>query len=146
MIIRCATHSDYSSLIGLYTELHDKVPFDDDTVGRNAWDELIAHPGTKVFCVEIDNKLVAATTIHVLPNMTYGGRPYGLIENVIISQNYRRLGIGSKVMQQAIDHAWSKKCYKIMLLTGQHREAAKFYEKLGFSSSEKTGMIIRSET
>ena len=87
--------------------------------------------------------LLGMVTLHILPNMTYLGRPYGLIENVVTRAANRMGGIGRQLMTHAIDYAWSQDCYKIMLLTGKQAKASGFYRKLGFSQDEKFGMIMR---
>lgn len=145
MYLRPAKLSDLPSFITLYGELHGRTSLTDDDTGRCAWCNVLKHPGTIILCAVEREEIVSAVTLHVLPNITYGGRSYGLIENVITRTPHRGKGIASLVMQEAIKHAWDKKCYKIMLLSGKHREAIPFYEKLGFSSEEKTGMIIRNE-
>jgi GNAT superfamily N-acetyltransferase len=106
--------------------------------------QVLTHPGTSIL-VAGDGPLFGAVTLHVLPNLTYGGRPYALIENVITDQNHRGRGIGRNLMNAAIDAARDQRAYKVMLLTGQARAAVTFYEKLGFSADEKTGMILRLE-
>ncbi|MEX0370881.1 MAG: GNAT family N-acetyltransferase, partial [Tateyamaria sp.] len=90
-----------------------------------------------------EQTLVAMATLHVLPNVTQGGRPYALIENVVTHAGHRGTGAGRRVMDAAIAAAWDADCYKIMLLTGRTAEARGFYEKLGFVADEKWGMTIR---
>ncbi|MEO1364479.1 MAG: GNAT family N-acetyltransferase [Pseudomonadota bacterium] len=82
-------------------------------------------------------------TLHILPNMTQGGRPYALIENVVTHAEHRGAGHGRQVMEAAVAAAWAADCYKIMLLTGQTAQARGFYEALGFSADEKWGMTLR---
>ena len=75
--------------------------------------------------------------------MTYGGRPYGLVENVVTLAARRGQGIGTLVLEHVINAAWQAGAYKIMLQTGRARGALRFYEGLGFSRTEKHGMILR---
>jgi GNAT superfamily N-acetyltransferase len=80
--------------------------------------------------------------LQVVPNLTRGARPYGLIENVVTRQDKRGQGYGSAVLKAALDLAWEKGCYKVMMLTG--RKDAKvfgFYEKAGFKAGVKTGFV-----
>ncbi|KIN65213.1 GCN5-related N-acetyltransferase [Sulfitobacter noctilucicola] len=46
-------------------------------------------------------------------------------------------------MQAALDAAWRANAYKVMLMTGQARDATGFYESLGFSAKDKFAMVIR---
>jgi len=92
---------------------------------------------------EVDGRLLGMATIHLLPNMTSGGRPYGLVENVVTDTEYRGTGVGSAVLQACVEHAKAEGAYKLMLLTGEARDAVGFYEKLGFTGHEKHGLIYR---
>ena len=75
--------------------------------------------------------------------MPYGGRPYGLIENVVTLAPHRGQGLGRAVMQALIAAADVADAYKIMLLTGQGRDAKGFFLALGFDADEKHGLILR---
>ena len=139
MMVRALTVEDWDSVEPLYWELTRSGA----VAGREMFETVLSHPGTTVFgCVE-DGQVLAMTTLHVLPNLTYGGRPYGLIENVASRAARRGQGLGRRVMTRAIDAAQEAGCYKVMLLTGKGREAKGFYEAVGFSADEKWGMMIR---
>jgi hypothetical protein len=46
------------------------------------------------------------------------------------------------VLAQALSHAWSVNCHKVMLLTGSKSEVTfKFYESAGFDRYEKQAFI-----
>lgn len=83
-------------------------------------------------------------TLHLLPNVTWGGRPYGLVENVVTHPKHRRSGIGRAVLTAALDHAWTHQAYKVMLMTGDKRGVRGFYEAVGFSAEDKHAMVIRA--
>ncbi len=103
------------------------------------------HPGTAVFGAFSGHDLAAMLTLHLLPNVLWQGRPYGLIENVVTRQRFQRQGFGRLVMQAAIDAAWDADAYKVMLMTGQKRGAAGFYEALGFTGKDKFAMVLRRD-
>lgn len=143
-VIRRATLEDAAELVGIFAQLHPKhaaLEIDRHILHVT---QVLSHPGTSVF-VAGGPPLMGAVTLHVLPNATYGGRPYALIENVITDQCHRGQGIGRKLMEAAIAAARADNAYKVMLLTGKTRAASGFYSKLGFSSGEKEGMILRLE-
>ncbi|KLN61942.1 hypothetical protein WH96_05225 [Kiloniella spongiae] len=159
--MRLARETDYASVVELYAEFGGVVPGISGEEGLAQWRTLLAHPGTSVIVAVDESKkatvaeqesdqtcapICSIVTLHVLPNMTYLGRPYALIENVITSQRYRGQGLGRQVMERAIDMAWQAGAYKIMLLTGKGRKdggAKGFYESLGFSDEDKYGMTLR---
>jgi GNAT superfamily N-acetyltransferase len=141
--IRLAGSDDYPAIVALYRELVGEIPVAEGEAGRAHWRALLSHSSTSVLAAETDRRIVAMATLHILPNMTYGGRPYALIENVVTAKDHQGQGFGRQVMQAAIARAWDAGAHKIMLLTGKKRGARPFYEKLGFDPDEKFGMTLR---
>ena len=73
----------------------------------------------------------------VIPNLTRGGAPYGLIENVVTDAARRGKGYATAILHAAAERAWAHDCYKIMLLTGSKEPATlRFYEKAGVRAVE----------
>lgn len=141
MIARPLTLDDFDDALLLYQILtRDPVPVTTDPA---AFDAIVAHAGTTVFGMEHMGKIISMLTLHLLPNMTSGGRPYGLIENVVTDPDHRGSGMGRSVMEAAFDHARKQDAYKLMLMTGTARGALGFYEKMGFSGQEKYGLVMR---
>ena len=141
MPVRVLTAADAGDCIQLYRELTVGPPPSDE----NLFLQVIQHPGTTIYGKVLDGRVVAMATLHVLPNVTWGGRPYALVENVVTTLDYRGKGYGRETLEAACDEAWAQDCYKIMLLTGQGRNAIGFYESVGFSRDNKFGMIIRRD-
>ena len=141
MIVRKLESHDWQAASGLYAQLnsHRKGQLGDQA----QFEAIISHPGTAIFGAFLDGRLSAIATLHLLPNMSYAGRPYGLIENVVADAEMRETGLGRAVMQAAIDTAREAGAYKVMLLTGRANDAIGFYEKLDFNADEKAGMILR---
>ena len=108
-----------------------------------AFQAIIDHPGTSIMGAEAQGQIVSMATLHLLPNVTYGGRPYGLIENVVTLPAHRGRGFGAAVMHALLDRAWAAEAYKVMLLTGKTYGARDFNEKLGFEADDKFGMTLR---
>lgn len=132
---------DFKDALRLYQALtRDPVPV---STSIDAFDAILGHSGTSIIGAQIDGQVIAMVTLHLLPNMTSGGRPYSLIENVVCDPAFRGNGIGRAVLQTAIDRARDADSYKIMLMTGTARGALGFYEKLGFSNHEKHGLVLR---
>ncbi len=137
---RVLTEADTSDALALYSEL----TFGPKDLSRGDFLRVIAHPGTTVFGLDLDGALAAMMTLHVLPNVTWSGRPYALIENVVTRSDLQGRGHGKHLMRDVCASAWAQGVFKIMLLTGQKRGATGFYEACGFSSEDKTAMVIRA--
>ncbi len=141
MIIRPLHSGDFSAALRLYRILtRDPVPVSDSSA---AFDAVLNHSGTTILGMEHEGAIIAMTTLHLLPNMTSGGRPYALVENVVTDPEHRGQGVGRQVLQACIDRAKSENAYKVMLLTGEARGVRGFYEKLGFSGHQKHGLVLR---
>jgi ribosomal protein S18 acetylase RimI-like enzyme len=64
-----------------------------------------------------------------------GGR-VALLEDMVVSPNARGSGVGSMLLEQAIQSAKSEGCKRITLLTDKANEPAqRFYQKQGFCFS-----------
>lgn len=137
--VRALGGEDTEAALSLYTAL----TLGPKEVSAQAFHGVLGHPGTTVFGAEGAGAILGMATLHVLPNVTWSGRPYGLVENVITHPDHRLQGIGRAVLQAALDHAWQATAYKVMLMTGQKRGAKDFYEAVGFSSEDKHAMVVR---
>lgn len=145
IVIRELQKNDLKKLMMLYRTLH---PNDENIINQSIlenFDEMQRNPHfTKYFVIELSDKIIASCCISVIPNLTRGGKPYAVIENVITDPDYRRNGYGTKIMKHAIDYARQSNCYKVMLLSNAKRKAAhQFYEKLGFDPEDKNGYIVK---
>lgn len=134
---------DFDDALALYRDLVGTIPVLEGAAGRARFGEILTHPGTVVVGAVLDQRVVAMATLHLMPNMTFGGRSYGLVENVVTRRDDQGQGFGRAVMQDVIARAWAADAYKIMLLTGRTLGARGFYEKLGFGTGDKHGMTLR---
>ena len=142
-MIRPLKHADYADARIPYEALSTGETLPTVEKGRVAFDSIIAHLGTQIIGAEHEGKIVSMATLHLLPNITYNARFYAVVENVVTHPDYQGQGWGRRVMETLAQTAWNADAYKIMLLTNQSRGARGFYEKLGYSSDEKHGMILR---
>lgn len=141
--IRDAVEDDLCSLQSLYSHLdrHNVSCTPDEAAA--IFREFLLGRGNAILVGTIDDALVTSCTLVVVPNLTRGGKPYALIENVVTRAEWRKQGFGSAILKAAIRRAWDSGCYKVMLMTGSKRpETLRFYESVGFVQS-KTGFQIR---
>ncbi|MEY9181394.1 GNAT superfamily N-acetyltransferase [Bradyrhizobium sp. USDA 326] len=67
-----------------------------------------------------------------------------MIENVVTHADYRRHGLGRRVLARALEIGWQADCYKVLLATGSKRESTlRFYEGAGFERGGKTYFEVR---
>lgn len=145
MEIREIEENELNELLDLYSHLHssdDPLPRID--VVSAIWREIRASPNIKYFGLYVDGRLVSSCTISIIPNLTRGCRPYGVIENIVTHKDFRRKCYGRDILVHALEYAWSRDCYKVMLQTGRKDEATfRFYESVGFDRHEKQAFLAR---
>lgn len=129
--VRPAQRDDMAGVLSLYRQLNP----DDATVEHHtaemAWSALLSSDLTTVFVIDIGGVLVSSCTLAIVPNLSRGARPYGVIENEPCC------------MLPSTGHG-AANCYKVLLATGSQRESTlRFYEGAGFQRGGKTYFEIR---
>jgi GNAT superfamily N-acetyltransferase len=141
--IRAVEQADLPALLELYRDLNPDDPPLALPDATSIWQQTSNHSGIAIFVGVLEGALVTSCTLIVVPNLTRGGLPYALIENVVTSAKHRKQGHGAAVLKHAFAEAWKHGCYKIMLLTGSKNPATlRFYSGVGFEQN-KTGFQIR---
>jgi len=75
---------------------------------------------------------------------TAEGAPVCWLEDMIVRPEHRGGGLGSRLLQAAIEHARAQGFARITLLTDQANAAAqRFYERHGFAESAMTALRLR---
>jgi len=134
---------ELEELLDLYKHLHrDDTELAHDEKLSTLLEEMLADRKMHILVIEKDQVLVSSCVLAIIRNLTRGGRPYAIIENVVTHSDYRLKGLGQAIIREALDIAWKNNCYKVMLLTGRSDEGTlKFYENCGFVQGVKTGFI-----
>jgi GNAT superfamily N-acetyltransferase len=145
MEIREIRESELSELLALYQYLHESDdPLPESDVVEGIWKQIQADPNLKYWGVFVDGRLVSSCALCIILNLTRGCRPYGVIEQVVTHIDHRRKGYGQAVLTAALRYAWSRNCYKVMLLTGRKNEATyQFYESVGFDRHAKQAFLAK---
>jgi GNAT superfamily N-acetyltransferase len=143
LTIRAADQQDLPSLLELYRQLHPNDETMSPAVASNILTQFLQYSGSAIFVGLRDDIVVTTCALIIIPNLTRGGAPYALIENVVTDAQHRKQGYGKVILKTAISAAWRYDCYKVMLLTGSKDPATlRFYEEVGFEQS-KTGFQAR---
>ncbi len=143
-MFREAGAADFASVMQLYRQLHPGDVVVPEQRAQTVYDEILRTPGMRLFLLEEDGVAIASTYLNVIPNLTRGAAPYGVVENVIVDAARRGTGVGKAVMAGTLQAAWDAGCYKVMLLTGSKRESTHaYYRACGFVAGEKTGFVAR---
>ena len=87
-----------------------------------------------IFVMEKNSKIIGCYQIMFLPHISFKGSKRGQVESVRIRSDFRRCGLGSKLMKHALGVARENGCSIVQLTTNKKRKGiSKFYKSLGFS-------------
>lgn len=133
MIVESVQLSDLKSLSELYEELNGITT--DINKMRDNLEWILLNPDYYLMCVKNEiNQLIGSALGIVCHDIVGECRPFMVLENMIVSKKYRKLGVGKKLVQQVEQIARNRNCYYIMLVSLlKRKEAHKFYQSLGYS-------------
>jgi GNAT superfamily N-acetyltransferase len=144
MQIRPVKRNEYGQLLGLMRQLNPLDPAA-SAIELQVFKEIINSKYLNLIVAEDEGFLLGSCYINVIPNITRGGRPYAVIENVVTDATHRNQGIGKSLLDHAVKLAWEQNCYKVMLMSGRKEKSVHaFYQKCGFNADEKQAYIQRA--
>ena len=99
-------------------------------------ERIISSPETGLIVVaRQDNQIIGMVNLLFTISTALGDR-VALLEDMVVSPNARGSGVGSRLLEQAIQFARLNGCKRITLLTDSTNESAqRFYQKHGFGFS-----------
>ena len=106
-MIREATAEDFHAVMRLYRQLHADDPVVDDTAGRQIFEDMLSSPMLRVMILEHEGAVAATAYLNIVPNLTRGASPYAVIENVVVDESLRGIGLGKQLMAATLDVAWN---------------------------------------
>src|ERR1700682_1009824 len=115
-----------------------------DSEVSSSCDHLLGSPGVLVIVAESGSSIASTCMLAIVPSIANGGRPFGVIEHVVTAKTQRRRGLARSVLEHALRLAWSRNCYKIILLSGADRTGAhRVYESVGFRGDVEFGFVAK---
>jgi ribosomal protein S18 acetylase RimI-like enzyme len=96
---------------------------------------LIQEKNSTVFVAKFEEEIVAMVTLQKLVSSAVGGYS-GLIEDFVVHEEFKHLGIGSHVLNALMQHAQTHSFKRLQLACDEHNELAQaFYLKKRFKKS-----------
>jgi glucosamine-phosphate N-acetyltransferase len=98
--------------------------------------EEISTIGEIIICYILDKKdniiinIIGTGTIIYEPKIIHGGKYVGHIEDIVVSEKHRNLGIARSILTELKKFAYKRDCYKVILDCSE--ENIGFYEKNDF--------------
>ena len=137
LTIRDAVLADLPAVVAMLND--DKLGStrenpDDMAPYEAAFAEVDADPNQRLVVLERDGELVGTFQLSIIPGVSQRGLKRAIIESVRVATSERGSGLGTVMMQWAIDEARRRGCRLIQLTSNAERpDAHRFYERLGFA-------------
>ncbi len=141
--VRPATEADLPRLLELLQQLsldtpRERVTSPPPQTYQRAFQQISADERQQLFVVEDGGRVVGTACLIIVPNLSHEGRPYALLENVVVDATERSAGYGELLMRHAISKAQRAGCYKLALTSNKRRpDAHRFYQRLGFRATSE---------
>ncbi|MHA6252631.1 GNAT family N-acetyltransferase [Oceanobacillus sp. CAU 1775] len=108
-----------------------------------AFQAIKADPNNELIVALSGSQILGVQQLTFTPYITHQGGWRATIEGVRTLRSARGLGVGTALIQWAIDRARERGCHLIQLTTDKSRdEALHFYRKLGFQPTHE-GMKLK---
>ena len=141
--IRPATGADLPHVLRLLGEMYPEDPVLSAAGSARIWAEIEAQSGRSLLVADGGSDSVVGTVdCVVMPNLSRGGRPRLVLENLVVSESHRRRGVGRLLMDEVRRTAEREGCYKIQFLAAQDAYVHAFYRSCGFTPWEGGGFFL----
>lgn len=139
LIIRPATRSDLPAIVAMLADdplgATRESP-DDLTPYQEAFARLAADPQQHLVVAERKGRTVGTLQLTVIPGLSRRGSTRTIIEGVRIDATERGSGLGTELIEWAVDTSRSLGADLVQLTSDATRtDAHRFYERLGFTAS-----------
>ncbi|MFF4350491.1 GNAT family N-acetyltransferase [Streptomyces sp. NPDC001530] len=109
---------------------------DDLTPYLAALERLSGDPNQHVVVATREGRVVGTLQLTVIPGLSRKGATRSIIEGVRIHADERGSGLGTQLIEWAIDESRRQDCQLVQLTSDVTRtDAHRFYERLGFTAS-----------
>ncbi|MCX4448037.1 MULTISPECIES: GNAT family N-acetyltransferase [unclassified Streptomyces] len=137
--IRRATADDLAEIVALLADdplgAQRESP-DDLAPYRSALRRLTDDPNQHMMVAVREKRVVGTLQLTVIPGLSRRGSTRSVIEGVRIHADERGSGLGTRLIQWAVDESRRQGCQLVQLTSDATRtDAHRFYERLGFVAS-----------
>jgi GNAT superfamily N-acetyltransferase len=137
--IRPATADDVSAIVAMLADdplgAQRESP-DDLTPYLSALQRLASDPNQHLVVAAREGRVVGTLQLSVIPGLSRRGATRSIIEAVRIHADERGSGLGTRLIEWAIDESRRQGCQLVQLTSDNSRtDAHRFYERLGFTAS-----------
>ncbi|GAA4065926.1 GNAT family N-acetyltransferase [Streptomyces shaanxiensis] len=137
--IRPAVADDIPAIVGMLADdplgAQRESP-DDLTPYLAAFERLRSDPNQHLIVAVRESRVVGTLQLTVIPGLSRRGSTRSIIEGVRIHTDERGSGLGTQLIEWAIEESRRQNCQLVQLTSDNSRtDAHRFYERLGFTAS-----------
>ncbi|GHA63380.1 GNAT family acetyltransferase [Streptomyces tendae] len=108
-----------------------------------AFERITTDPNQHLVVAVRDGRVVGTLQLTIVPGLSRRGATRSIIEGVRIHGDERGSGLGTQLIEWAIDESRRQDCSLVQLTSDKTRtDAHRFYERLGFTASH-TGFKLQ---
>ncbi|GAA3570172.1 GNAT family N-acetyltransferase [Streptomyces osmaniensis] len=137
--IRPAATDDIPAIVGMLADDPlgaRRESLDDLTPYLAAFERLTNDPNQHLVVAVREGRAIGTLQLTVIPGLSRRGATRSIIEAVRIHADERGSGLGTRLIEWAIDESRRQNCQLVQLTSDKSRtDAHRFYERLGFASS-----------
>ncbi|MER6525394.1 GNAT family N-acetyltransferase [Streptomyces sp. NPDC001508] len=146
LAIRAAVADDVPAIVGMLADdpLGDQRESPDDLAPYlAALKRLDADPNQHQVVAVREGRVVGTLQLTIIPGLSRHGATRSIIEAVRIHADARGSGLGTRLIEWAIEESRCQNCQLVQLTSDNSRtDAHRFYERLGFAASH-TGFKLQ---
>jgi GNAT superfamily N-acetyltransferase len=141
LLVRAVARHDLGRLVELLSQLslgqrREDLSTPIHPAYHSALEAVLGDERQTILVAEWEGRVAGMACLIIVPNLSHVGRPYAMIEDVVVDAGLRGRGIGDALMQRAIEMAKEAGCYKLSLTSNLARtDAHRFYERVGFKAT-----------
>ncbi|MGW6543032.1 N-acetyltransferase family protein [Streptomyces massasporeus] len=137
--IRAAAADDVPAIVGMLADdplgAQRESP-DDLAPYLSALERLSADPNQRLVVAVRESRVVGTLQLTIIPGLSRRGATRSIIEGVRIHADERGSGLGTELIEWAIEESRGQGCQLVQLTSDKTRsDAHRFYERLGFTAS-----------
>jgi glucosamine-phosphate N-acetyltransferase len=126
--------SDYNR--GFLDLLAQLSPFETNKITFDEFSDYFDNINSDIYVIrDISlNKIVASGTLLIEKKFIHNLSSVGHVEDIVVSKEYRGMGLGKSLMEHLVKKSNESNCYKIILNCNKNNAA--FYKKCNFKLNE----------
>ncbi|WP_405585505.1 GNAT family N-acetyltransferase [Streptomyces sp. NBC_01092] len=137
--IRPAVADDIPAIVGMLADDPlgaRRESLDDLTPYLPAFERLSSDPNQHLVVAVREGRVIGTLQLTVIPGLSRRGATRSIIEAVRIHSYERGSGLGTQLIEWAIDESRRQNCQLVQLTSDKSRtDAHRFYQRLGFTTS-----------